>query len=302
MTVGELSTRPGPLRTFRLALTETRPGVQLLYAIRFLTGAALGILTSNGSVRPSLVIGLAAWTLGTMAVYLVNGVMDVSEDRVNGSRRPIASGALGVSSARLIVAGLALLSLVLSLLLPLRATLMVLALLLLGWFYSGPPLFAKRHPVGASASLILTGLAAYAAGYFSAGGGRPSQEVIILALAMSLGMGLVGVPVKDLSDVEGDRLAGRRSWPVMWGESGARLAICCVALAGAAVFLVSAIVWAPAMIAAAVVTAIGFAVIAVVVMTPLSHGPRSSRRRAYRIFMVTAYCAHLAAVLGAALS
>ncbi|MEN3308481.1 MAG: hypothetical protein V7603_4683 [Micromonosporaceae bacterium] len=237
-----------------------------------------------------------------MSVYLMNGVMDVTEDRANGSGRPIASGALDVSRARLIVAALAVLSLAFGVLLPIQATLMVLVLLLLGWFYSGPPWYAKRNPFWASTSLVLTGLAAYAAGYWSAGGGRPDREVVVLALAMALAMGLVGVPVKDLSDVEGDRLAGRRSWPVMWGEARARLAICCVALAGGGVFVIAAVRWAPALIAASVVAATGFAAIAVAVMSRWSHGPRGSRRRPYRIFMVAAYLTHLAAVTGAALS
>jgi 4-hydroxybenzoate polyprenyltransferase len=299
MSVSERHTvtrQPGVLH---LCLAEARPGVQLLYAIRFSTGAALGILTSDGSLRWSVVAGLAAWVSAMMSVYILNGLMDVTEDRANGSKRPIACGALSERQATRAVITLAGLGLLLAALTPLRTLLMVIVALALGWMYSGPPWYVKRRPVGSASFLMVVGLASYAAGYWAADSGAPNASTVVFALAMSLSMGLVGVPVKDLSDVEGDRIAGRRSWPVMWGERRARIAICCVALGAGTAFLAAAIAVAPAMVPASVVTLAGFVTIGVVVLSTAGRGPRSHRRRGYRTFMISAYCAHVAAITGA---
>ena len=47
-----------------------------------------------------------------MFVYILNGIMDIKEDQVNGSSRPVASGKLKVAQAAGAADGLAVLSVV----------------------------------------------------------------------------------------------------------------------------------------------------------------------------------------------
>ncbi|MGV4985738.1 UbiA family prenyltransferase [Streptomyces sp. NRAIS4] len=280
-----------------MSVLETRPGVQTLYVVRFLTAAVLGVMTSGGSVSWSLVAALASWIFSNMFVYLLNGLMDVTEDRINGSQRPIAAGLLSISQATRVAVLFAVLGVALTLLTPLPACLTLIGHLVLGWLYSGPPLYAKRHPLASSSILVLAGICCYAAGYWATGAGAPNAETLIFVLAMSLAMGIVGVPVKDLSDIEGDRAAGRRSWPVLWGERNARIAICCVALAMGLAFLLATFIVAPRVVGASAVTMAGFSAIGVIVLSRLGKGSRSKRRRAFRVFIIGAYCAHVACIL-----
>ncbi|MEU6115112.1 UbiA family prenyltransferase [Streptomyces sp. NPDC047117] len=290
------------LSVLGMCVLESRPGVQTLYVVRFLTAAVLGVATADGSFGLPLVVALASWICGNMFVYLLNGLMDVTEDRINGSRRPIATGRLPVPQATRVAVALAVLSVCLTLLTPLASGLILISHLLLGWLYSAPPWYAKRNPLAASCILVLAGICCYAAGYWATGAGAPNADIIVFVLAMSFAMGIVGVPVKDLSDIEGDRAAGRRSWPVLWGEERARAAILCVALLTGAAFFCATLFAAPRIIGGSVVTLIGFGIIGATVMSRFGKGSRSNRRRAFRVFIISAYGAHVAGLCTVLLS
>ncbi len=82
-----------------------------------------------------------------MAIYVFNGVTDVTADLANQSRRPIATGRLRLSTARagclLLAAGGIAMCLVVSLV----EVWLGLGMLWLGWAYScGPSL--KNNPAG----------------------------------------------------------------------------------------------------------------------------------------------------------
>src|SRR5256885_4484950 len=77
---------------FAMCVAEARPTVLGVFLLRFLTGCVL--VTGPIENLRRVVVGAAVWELAILSVYLLNGTMDVHEDRVNASRRPIASGAL----------------------------------------------------------------------------------------------------------------------------------------------------------------------------------------------------------------
>lgn len=318
-------TRPtglGGLPAGRLAarlagcLEEARPSVQVIFLLRFAAGAALTVRTIGAAGpghpgpghpdpgRPAL--AAAAWMSAIFFVYLINGVMDVREDRVNGSRRPIARGALSRATAARVAVAAAVLSLGAAW--PLGPPMVgaVLAALLIGWQYSGPPLCLKRHPIGTAVGVTLLGLLTYFAGYLAGfvphAGARwadPGTALPIFAVTMSLWMGLVGAPSKDLSDVAGDTTAGRRTLAAGAGQAAGRRAVAIGALTIAAAFAVAAppeLRWSCAAVLAGAVT------VAVVSLSRISHGDRARRRRPYRVFMVTQYAAHAALGLDLALS
>src|SRR5215210_997390 len=128
---------------------EARPAVQGIFLLRFLTGASFaGSLFATEAVNFTLWGGAALLICATMSVYILNGVMDVEEDRINGSSRPVASGKLSVAQAAWVTAGLAVLSVVGSFAFERLVGWSVIVLLTLGWLYSGPPLYLKRSPTG----------------------------------------------------------------------------------------------------------------------------------------------------------
>jgi 4-hydroxybenzoate polyprenyltransferase len=276
---------------------EARPAVQGIFLLRFLAGASFAdSLFAGGVVNLPLWAGGVLWICATLSIYILNGVMDVEEDQINGSSRPIASGKLKVAQAAAAAGGLAVLSVAGSLALGSLMVWSVVVLLALGWFYSGPPLYLKRWPSGLATVAILAGLITYNAGYTANGGGNGARSLFVFSAVMALWMGLVG-QTKDLSDVQGDQQTGRRSGPVVWGEDTARLVFSGVALSLGGGYILSATFFAPGLLIPAFVLASGAVVVAVITLGPWSRGDKSRRRRPYKAFMLTQYVATLAVVI-----
>ncbi|CAA9446712.1 MAG: hypothetical protein AVDCRST_MAG78-2949 [uncultured Rubrobacteraceae bacterium] len=276
---------------------EARPAVQGIFLLRFLAGASFaGSLFGGGVLNLSLWGGAALWVCVTISVYILNGVMDVEEDQINGSSRPVASGKLKVTQAAVAAGGLAVLSVVGSLALGNLMVGSVVVALALGWLYSGPPFYLKRWPTGLAVVAILAALITYNAGYASNGGGYGILSLLVFAVVMALWMGLVG-QTKDLSDIEGDKQAGRRSGPVIWGEDTARLVFSGVALCLGGGYILAAALFATGLLIPAFAVAFGAVALAIVTLGPWSRGDKSRRRRPYQVFMLTQYAANLAVVI-----
>jgi 4-hydroxybenzoate polyprenyltransferase len=278
--------------TVRLSWTEARPVVQLIFQLRFTAGIVLGGAPAFGDLaHPSTVLSALGWLLATWAVYLVNGVADIVEDRENGSRRPIAQGLLPRRVAATECYVLAALAFTCCAMVTPRMAVLVTFFLLVGWAYSVGPCPLKRSMVGFTTSVTLLGLLTYLAGATAAGGDWNGQ-LFVFGGAMALWMGLVG-STKDLSDISGDRLAGRRSLPVVFGERRARVLMAVNASALGSVFLAAAACVADNLLPMAAIVCAGSVVVAVVLFSPLSRGDRGRRRRPYRAFMAAQYAAHI---------
>jgi len=227
---------------------------------------------------------------------MFNGAMDVEEDRVNSSERPVARGALTVPRAVGAAAGLAALAVAGGVLLAGPIIWSVAAALALGWSYSGPPLYLKRYPAGLAITATLGGLLTYFAGYTVNGGTGDHHNLVVFAGAMALWMGLVG-QTKDLSDAEGDERAGRRSGPVAWGEGTARLVYSALALFLGEAFVLWAAISATELLLPAIVLMLGASTVAILLLGPWSRGRGSKLRRPYRVFMATQYTVHLVIIV-----
>ncbi|WP_410672157.1 UbiA family prenyltransferase [Amycolatopsis sp. cmx-4-68] len=283
------------MRRLRLAWREARPVVQVIFLLRFAAGAALGAAGSAaGAVdRPTLLAAALGWLATTWAVYLLNGVADVVEDRANGQARPIARGELSRRSAVAIVRALSVAALVFAAAVSSTQVLLTAAMLGVGWAYSLGPWPLKANLAGFVAAVTALGLLTYLAGWSAAGGGRVTEPVFLFGLMMSLWMGLGG-STKDLADAKGDRLAGRKTLPVLLGDGRARAVMAVAASSVGWTFTILCAVRGIGILPAAVVVLAGSAALSGTVLTSLSRGGRSAQRRPYRVFMVTQYCAHIA--------
>jgi len=116
---------------------------------------------------------------------------------------------------------------------------------------------------------------------------------------MSAWMALVGAVVKDLGDVEGDTVGGRRTVAVRYGAARARA----VAVAGALLVgtggVLAALAWAPLTLAGAVPLAIGaVCMMAQIVRTArATNVDKRTHRSAYRVFMRTQFAANITMML-----
>jgi len=274
---------------------EARPVVQGIFLLRFLTGASFASPVPALATSPELWFGAALWGCTMSSVYVLNGVMDIEEDRVNRSARPVARGDLTRTQAAGATAAFAVLGVAGGSLLEPALALNAGAVLLLGWLYSGPPLFLKRWPVGLAGVAGLGGVITYHAGYSVGGRAGGALDLVLFAGVMALWMGLVG-QTKDLSDVEGDREAGRRSGPVAWGEGTARAFYSAAALVLGVTYLAGAALAARELLVSAVVLMVGALTVAATSLGPWGRGERYARRRPYRAFMLAQYGVHLAVV------
>jgi 4-hydroxybenzoate polyprenyltransferase len=286
-----------------MCVSEARPTVLVIFILRYAAGAVLGAPAAHvhGHVARTL-LTLLVWESAVFAVYLFNGVMDVKEDRANGSSRPIARGDLPVAAAVGAVVPATVLALLGGLLVGQAVFVYVVVYLLFGFGYSGPPVYLKRSPIGSPVTGMALGLLTYlAADSAYAGGGwtAPGTTLTVFVAGTTLWMGLVGAPAKDLSDVRGDREAGRRTLPVLLGEARARrLAVATAASVGAVVCAAAATL-APLLMWPGLVMLSGAGAMAWMCLGGHCEGRRLRRRRPYRVFMVTQYLVQISAITAA---
>lgn len=278
-------------RRVTAAWREARPAVQIIFQLRLLTVVAIAS-ASTGTMPDVVGVALccAGWFCLTWAIYLLNGITDQVEDRLNGSTRPIASGELDGSTARALVIVLS--GTGLSLCLAAGGHVFIAAVLMsvLGYLYSAGTSPLKRTVCGVQVSVVGGGILTYAAAVLAADVGFP-LAALVFAVALSAWMGVGGLS-KDLSDVAGDREAGRSTLP-MWSENGARAIITAVAFAIAGC-LAAASVLAPQLIATAVILVVGSALVAAAAASR-RHRTRDPRAP-YKAFMLTQYGAHAGTV------
>lgn len=292
---GSKTLSPAPAGPVRLAWREARPVVQCMFQLRFLAAASLAA-AAHGAPRPAvLAAGSAAWLCTTWNVYLFNGLADQVEDRANRSGRPLASGRLDPAAARRTLGWLAAAALLLALAVGPVLAALVAVMLGLGWCYSGGRRPGKTTALGSSAVIAAGGAVTFLAGWYTGGGRVPDRSFAVVATSMSLWMAVAGL-TKDLPDLAGDRLAGRRTLPVLLGARRARalLAVLCLLL-GLGTVLAAWRTGAQLPFAGALMAG------AVLVAGALSLGGSAHPRRPYRCFMVVQYALHVGLIAGLAI-
>lgn len=276
-----------------LCIQEARPVVQCVVLLRFVTAVALA--PQSPRLRPAGVVLVAvAWCSATVFVYLLNGVVDAVPDRLNGQRRPIATGQLWPSQAAPVAVLFALAAVLLAGFAGPRILVLTLGYLALGWAYSMPPCALKRSTVAAAAVVTLAGLATYAAGVFAMGGQLPDIRTTIFGIWAAAWMGLVGAVAKDFSDIYGDRRSGRRTAVISWGARRARSAVAAGAMLAACGLLGAALTVASGLLVPAVVAFVGAVAVAWSAVHLERQNSRHQLRRPYRLFMLTQYATHIA--------
>jgi len=291
--------RPGAGRIVRLTWQEARPPVQIIFALRFLAGAVLA-----GGVPALLsrhvLLSLLGWCCVVAAVYVHNGTEDVVEDRRNASQRPVAAGRLPVGTARAVARALAAAGLLASAALDPRAGALAALMLACGWAYSSGARPWKNTVPGFVFIVVSGGLLTYLAGSVAVGA-RWSAPLCCFALVMSCWMAVAG-STKDLPDSDGDRCAGRRTLPVLYGQRRAARLTALGTLAVGAGFHTVALHHVPTLLTCASVLLVGAVVIAVTLVATPADAGRDRRRRPYRAFMITQYAVHSALFVSALLA
>ncbi len=261
---------------------ESRPPVQVIFLLRLLAGSEEARQQSIASLAV-----ISGWVCVTIAIYVYNGVTDVVGDMANGSTRPIASGRLPITTALSWSVALSLCGVLLCSVDGDRSSALVVLMLALGWAYSSGPAL-KESPTGFASAIGLGAGLTYFAGWLSCGGHLGN---LLIDLGMAAWVGLACV-AKDFSDVDGDRLAGRRTWPVILGARRAAWLAASLDVASAGALLAGSVLTGVD-IAAGCALCAGSLALAVVLVRSATLTERSMRRRPYRVFMLTQYAVNL---------
>jgi 4-hydroxybenzoate polyprenyltransferase len=288
------------LSSLRLCLTEARPVVAVMFALRYLTAAAVAGGFERATL-PRVLAGSAIWVLAVLSTYVINGTTDVAEDRANHSRRPIASGRLSPATARRAAGVSAVAAVAGGLVLGGGFCCLVLAFLGAGYLYSAPPVCAKRYAATSALTGVLLALLTYGAACAAARAGPGGRTGVIFCVAAALWTGIVGSITKDIPDAAGDMAAGRRTIAVTLGETASRRLACAAAVTLGAAFTAAAGLAGSLLVAPAAAMLAG-ALLVSVVTWPGRPGGASARlggggRAPYRAFMATQYAAHLCMLL-----
>lgn len=296
-----------PLRTALLCFLESRPRVAVIFQLRFLAAVLLRHPTAFSAIALLRVLGLAAgWGLCVLFVYLFNGVSDVVGDRANGSQRPIARGDLNPVTACRVAWGAGILGVVGCFLDGPLLGMLALLHVAVGYAYSGAPCYLKRKHASASIAITVLGLTTYAAGCQALPSSSAAGGAALIALTMSLWMGLVGATTKDFGDVAGDVLAGRRNCVAQSGIRTQQVRVCVAAVGLAAGFWLAA-QWAdPALLPAAATLGLGSGLLAAACLRTSrrlrNDASRSTAKLPYRVFMWLQYAVHAVVITSAGLA
>jgi 4-hydroxybenzoate polyprenyltransferase len=225
---------------FRLILRNFRPERALFYLSFLFMGMGLAFILGRG-VLFSWVDGLAiislvmSWISLWMYAVHVNDVADVKIDKISNMDRPLSQNLMTENEMReagYIWLALALLGSWAAGFYPFFFSLIFVAV---SYAYSAPPFRFKRVPVLASFLLSLICLVNALAGFFFL-----SVDKAVQSFPMALAVGILvmitlGINIRDMKDVEGDREEGIVTLPVLFGQNGPRVVGICLALS----FLVS---------------------------------------------------------------
>jgi 4-hydroxybenzoate polyprenyltransferase len=288
---GQATQFTGPLAVAAAVLAESRPGVQVVFLMRSTAGSGL-------VQHPSLktLYGIGGWVLITIAIYVFNGVTDLEADRTNSSKRPLATGHLSTVTALRACLALAAVGIGLCWLVGPFEVGLAVGFLALGWAYSAGPAL-KNSATGFAVVIGLGAALTYSAGWVA--GGRITTHGLVLALSVSLWVG-VCCASKDFSDIDGDRVAGRHTWPVVLGTRRAARVLSALAVATAVGTVVIAARFG-ANVAPAVTLTIGSLALAAVAVRSASAPARATRRRPYRAFISTQYATNASMLIFGAL-
>ena len=186
----------------------------LVYTFASATCIAALISVQGAASLPLLLIATLGMYLASLGVYVYNDITDIGEDSINSAQRPLIAGKVTKSQAAKFVVAIWSASLLLQVSLTWAAAGMTLLYILLGVVYSHPATHLKKLFPLKTVVTALGGAMASLVGGLAAGGITP--QVLFAATVFFLFFFILG-PLGDVGDLEGDRMQGRRTFPVVLG-------------------------------------------------------------------------------------
>jgi geranylgeranylglycerol-phosphate geranylgeranyltransferase len=215
-------------------LALTRPGNSLVAGL----AAALGYIIGTGTLRPEALLLLPVVFSITAAGNAFNDLCDLPIDRINRPDRPLPSGRVTPSAAGLLAGALFTIGLLLAI--PAGPLCLVIAVAnsLLLVFYARD---LKRRLVWGNVAISYLSASIYPFG--GALAGVPALVNTLPLAGLTFLAMLSRELLKDAEDVAGDRAAGARTVPIIFGLRKTAIAAAAFALGAVAVSFLPLVPW-----------------------------------------------------------
>ena len=204
---------------------------------RPLNGLITALSVGIGALTADQAPAWSAILLAALSAALINGagnafndLLDIDIDRINRPLRPLPSGRLSPSAARMQSLLLALVGCALAFWLSLWHGLIALVVVALLAVYS---VSLKNSLLWGNVLVAFVGAIAFLYGALAAGDLGCSWIPALFAFLFHLGREIV----KDIEDVAGDQIRGERTLPLCWGRTQAAVLAAFVYLAVGRVYL-----------------------------------------------------------------
>lgn len=168
----------------------------------------------------SIIVIALSWFSAWMFAVHTNDIADIKIDTISNSDRPLPKKTLSVETMRDVGFMWLTLSLVGSYIVGYYVFFMNIIFTSAYYLYSAPPLRFKQVPIVSSFLISIACLATILAGFFFV-----SSDKTLAAFPILYALGIVvvftlGVNVRDIKDVEGDKLTGIQTLPVIFDVHG----------------------------------------------------------------------------------
>jgi geranylgeranylglycerol-phosphate geranylgeranyltransferase len=221
----------------QLILFNYRKRWGMIYALATLAGlftipGAFASITNSPQLLTQTIIAMVTLPLSSLFIiigmYVFNDLIDSDLDKANGKKRPIPSGEVSKLQAWIFIIGTNSLGVALSLVTNNVYSLIIsLSLVSIGIMYSAPRVAFKDKFLVKTLSIAVAMMLCISLGSSPFWNQNNSLGLSILYPALMLAfMVFITSPFNDVADVIGDKLAGRKTIPIVIGsENTVKLAI-----------------------------------------------------------------------------
>jgi geranylgeranylglycerol-phosphate geranylgeranyltransferase len=221
----------------QLILFNYRKRWGMIYALATLAGlftipGVFASITNSPQLLTQTIIAMVTLPLSSLFIitgmYVFNDLIDSDLDKANGKKRPIPSGEVSKLQAWIFIIGTNSLGVALSLVTNNVYSLIIsLSLVSIGIMYSAPRVAFKDKFLVKTLSIAVAMMLCISLGSSPFWNQNNSLGLSILYPALMLAfMVFITSPFNDVADVIGDKLAGRKTIPIVIGsENTVKLAI-----------------------------------------------------------------------------
>jgi len=215
----------------RVLVTELIRDLRILRIFHYisLTGLGLalymrGVTSLDPYIQTTFILTFCLFIVSLVyaAVFAIvsNNIEDLETDKISNKSRPLVTGKVQLKTYRNAGIICQLIALMMARMLSLELFYGILFISLGYYVYSCHPFRLKKIPFLAKLIIGLNSLTMALCGYTFAGGtisDFPIEWAIFILVPLSLSANFV-----DLKDIEGDRVMGVKTLPVLWGEKKAK--------------------------------------------------------------------------------